>query len=534
MKKLIVSGSLTILLAAIIVLTPLGKSILASANDLYLKIRVLNDIITIVNDNYVDAPDWDKVMESTYRGMLESLDPHSVYISKDQLSDLQERFDGKFEGVGIEFDILDDYITVIAPIVGSPSERAGIQPGDKFVKIDGQSAYKITREEVFQKLRGPKGTRVTVIVRRPGKEDFEVIIVRDEIPIFSVLAATMLDNQTGYILLNRFASTTADEIEEALQRLQAAGMKRLIFDLRNNSGGYLDQAVKVADKFIQGKHLLVYTKGRIRNTNEEFFSSTDDNHEIFPLIVLINRGSASASEIVAGAIQDLDRGLVVGETSFGKGLVQRQYPLRDGSAIRVTVAKYYTPSGRLIQRPYEEGKLDDYYASFSEEDRDSLLAVEEATVNRPEYHTTSGRVVLGGGGITPDYHVKYSRNLTNDTYSLLRNPTRFLFVYATEFARSHPEWSSKQEEFLKKFSISDSMYEDFKTSVQNKNPDLKITFANLDRDSDYIKLLLKAEIARDFWGYNEYYRIIQLEDEQVQAALPHFDEARLMAQNIAN
>jgi len=526
-----IPGTLVLFLVVLFIFTPLGKVILASGSNLYLKLNVLNDIIRIVNDNYVEVPDWDKVMEGAFTGLMGNLDPHSVYIQEDKLSDIQEKFTGKFEGIGIEFDILGGYITVISPIANSPAERAGLEVGDKIVKIDGESAYKITREEVFKKLRGPKGSKVDVVIRRQDVDDFEVTIIRDEIPIYSVSASFMIDDSTGYIYLNRFSQTTTKEIEEALCKLEDAGMKQLIFDLRNNSGGYLEQAVKVADKFIAGKQKIVYTKGRIRNANEEFYSGKDESHPRFPLVILINRGSASASEIVAGAVQDLDRGVIVGETSFGKGLVQRQYDLRDGSAIRVTVAKYYTPSGRLIQRPYDDN-VANYYESFAQENRDSLLSA-ESEETRPQYQTVSGRVVYGGGGITPDHYVEYKRykhNLSKDTMKLLRHPSRVLFEFAAEYSVKHKKWAGKKDKFMEKFQISDKTFDVFKERVEDKEIDIDLS--NLDNDSGYLKMLSKAEVAKDFWGYDEYYKVIRLHDNQVLEAMKYFNESRLLVAGV--
>lgn len=516
---------LIILTVAGLLISPLGKTIRASGSDLFLKIKVLNDIIGIINDGYVDVPDWDKVMQGAYTGIMENLDPHSVYIEKEKLEDINEEFSGKFEGIGIEFDVLDGYITVIAPVAGAPAEQAGIEVGDKIVKIEGESAHKIKREDVIKKLRGPKGSRVTVTVRREGVEDFDVTIVRDEIPLYSVSAAFMIDDSTGYIFLNRFSGTSASEVEKALRRLEGEGMKRLIFDLRYNSGGLLDQAVKICDKFISGRELVVYTKGRMRNANEEFYSGKDDSHPRFPLVVLINRGSASASEIVAGAIQDLDRGLVVGEVSFGKGLVQRQYPLRDGSAIRVTVARYYTPSGRLIQRPYDNGR-EDYYATFGEENRDSLLAMRDSGAVRPQYQTKRGRIVYGGGGITPDYSVTHARNLTDNTYKMLRHPSRLIFKYANEITGDYRKYEREPEKFFKRVAISSREFEDFLKKAEAK--ELDIDYSEVRKDADYIRMLIKAELAKDLWGYDEYYKVIRSVDNQVQSALQHLGEAREM------
>ncbi len=524
-RLITVPGTVALLVILLLTLSPFGKKISASGNDLFLKIKVLNDIIGIVNDYYVEVPEWEDVMEGAYTGLLENLDPHSFYINKKQLSGINEEFTGKFEGIGIEFDVLDGYITVIAPVAGAPAEKAGIEVGDKIVKIEGESAYKIKREDVSKKLRGPKGSSVTVTIRRYGMDDFDVTIIRDEIPLYSVSAAFLIDDSTGYIFVNRFSGTTAEEVSVALKRLSDEGMRRLILDLRNNSGGLMDQAIDIADMFIDGRQKIVYTKGRIRGSNEEFYSGRIDGYGDIPLVILISRGSASASEIVAGAVQDLDRGLIVGETSFGKGLVQRQYPLRDGSAVRLTVARYYTPSGRLIQRPYD-GKLDEYYEGFAEENRDSLLAVEDSTKIRPQYQTAGGRVVYGGGGITPDYSIKFKRDLSRETYKLLRHPSRILFNFTNRIVEDNKKYKSKKEKFFSKFEISDRDFEAFLELAKEQK--INIDLEKVRQDSDYLKMLLKAELAREFWGYDEYYKVLRKYDNQVTEALQYLDEAGAM------
>jgi len=524
-RRITIPGLIAIIAVTVLLLSPFGEKIAASGNDLYLKLKVMNDIISIVNDYYVEVPDWDKVMEGAYSGIMESLDPHSFYITKKDLSGINEEFSGKFEGIGIEFDVLDGYITVIAPVAGAPAEKVGIEVGDKIVKINGESAYKIKRENVSKKLRGPKGTTVTVTIRRPGVEDFDVTITRDEIPLYSVSAAFMLDDSTGYIFVNRFSGTTAKEVISALDRLRSEGMKRLVLDLRNNGGGLMDQAINIADLFLDGHKMIVYTKGRIRGANDEFYSGRLDGYGNVPLVILINRGSASASEIVSGAIQDHDRGVIVGETSFGKGLVQRQYPLRDGSAIRMTIARYYTPSGRLIQRPYD-GTLEEYYENLYETDRDSLLAAQDSVESRPQYQTDAGRIVYGGGGISPDHHVKFERDLSHDTYKLLRHPSRVLFEYTNQTAKEYRKYKNKKDKFFGKLEISDNDFEDFLTKVREK--DINVDFDNIRKDADYIKMMLKAELAREFWGYDEYYRVIRTYDNQVREAIQYFGEARKM------
>ena len=339
MKTLKHISIVALILLGIFALSPSGQAIFAQGSDFYDKWRDFQDMVKIINTNYVEDVDWDKTMLGAQNGLMEALDPHSVFIAADRNKQIEESFRGNFEGIGIEFDIIDDYITVITPIVGSPSDGL-LFPGDQIIKIDKASAFKITRDGVFDKLRGPKGSHVDLEIARLGESELiPVTIQRDMIPIYSVLAKFVMEDGTGYILLNRFAATTSSEVITAIKELQAQGMERLILDLRNNSGGYMDEVIKMVDYILPGGEKILSTKGRLKNANEEMFSKHKPTFFKQPIITLINRGSASASEIFAGAIQDLDRGIVVGETSFGKGLVQRQYPLRDGSAVRVTVAR---------------------------------------------------------------------------------------------------------------------------------------------------------------------------------------------------
>ena len=433
---------------------------------------------------------------------------------------MNEQFHGKFEGIGIEFDLLGGYITVIAPVVDSPSDRAGLQPGDKIVAIDGEDAYEITREDVYNTLRGPKGTAVLLTIRRPGQaETFDVEIIRDQIPIYSLISSFMIDDQIGYMRLTRFASSTSQEVLEAVESLRAEGMTRLIFDLRTNSGGYLEQAVNVADLFITSPDTLVYTAGRKTEMSEVFIASSKRGYEDFAVIVLINRWSASASEIVAGAIQDLDRGLVVGETSFGKGLVQRQWPLKDGSALRVTIARYYTPSGRLIQRPYDNGTRE-YYGNLGKEDREELL--DSLRIGKPKYKTKRGREVYGGGGISPDVYVPISK-YTTTTVRMVGHPKRFTFNWGTDYAKGRKTDWKDLVDFNRDFQVSADLVEDFLTYV--KDQDVDFEREELDKDMGYLKSVLKAEVAGAVWGKSAYYQMFVSNDPQVTAALSHFDEA---------
>tara|TARA_B100000029_G_scaffold514101_1_gene615672 strand:- start:5037 stop:6638 length:1602 start_codon:yes stop_codon:yes gene_type:complete len=513
---LIVALTVFMLTAAFI-----GPSAYVKAVNIYDKIRVLNQIISIVNENYVEPVNWDEALDGAFLGMLEELDPHSSYIPRDHLEGITEQYHGKFEGIGIEFDLLGGYITVISPVVDSPSDRAGLQPGDKIISIDGKDAFGISREEVFTTLRGPKGSTVKIMIKRTGVEDpFEVEIIRDQIPIYSLVASFMIDDETGYMRLTRFASTSAEEVSEAIKTLRSKGMSKLIFDLRTNSGGYLEQAVNIADLFITSNDTLVFTNGRKPDMSEVYTANRNQGYGDFAIIVLINRWSASASEIVAGAIQDLDRGLVVGETSFGKGLVQRQWPLKDGSALRVTIARYYTPSGRLIQRPYDKGNRD-YYQDFGKKDREEVL--DSLRIGKPKYKTKKGREVFGGGGISPDIHIPLIE-YNAETNNLLGNPKRLTFNWGTGFANEKKGNWKNVHLFNQEFQVTDEILNDFYSFVGEK----EVIFDKGDIGSDkaYIKSVLKAEVAGAIWGRSAYYNVLVSNDPNIRSALPHFEVAK--------
>ncbi|HNW58146.1 MAG TPA: S41 family peptidase [bacterium] len=470
------------------------------------------EVFAYVKRYYVEPVESDKLITGAIEGLLAKLDPHSVYIPKKSLEKVNEQFEGSFEGIGIEFIVLNKILTVVSPIPGGPSEAVGVLPGDQIVRIDGTSAYGITEDEVFKKLRGPKGSKVKVVISRTSlAEPFEVEIVRDKIPINSLYSAFMMDDgKTGYIWLARFAKTTSDELETALKDLRSQGMERLIFDLRSNSGGLLEQAVEVADKFIPAGQKLVYTRGRLSGADEDFFSSDAGDQPRMPMIVMISHGSASASEIVAGAIQDLDRGLVVGQTSFGKGLVQNQIGLKDGSALRLTVARYYTPSGRLIQRPYTDGLADYYAAGYDDEDTNAPAAADSG---RTVYRTRAGRVVYGGGGITPDSTLKPER-ITRFTNGLFGS--RIFFELGSKYGTALRGKYTNFAVFRAKYSVGEEIVPDLKELLK-KN---KIEFSEeaYKKDQVFIKAMVKAEVARSLWDSKHYYQVLRSEDPEVIAA----------------
>ncbi len=516
----------SLVLLGVFALSPSGQVLFAQGSDFYDKWRDFQDMVKIINTNYVEDVDWDKTMIGAQNGLMEALDPHSVYIGADRMDQINESFRGNFEGIGIEFDIIDDYITVITPIVGSPSDGL-LHPGDQIVKIDDASAYKITRDGVFDRLRGPKGSRVDLEIARLGETELiPITIFRDEIPIYSVLAKFVMDDGTGYILLNRFASTTSSEVISAITELQAQGMERLILDLRNNSGGYMDEVVKIVDHILPGGEKILSTKGRLKNANEEMYSKHKPTFYKQPIIALINRGSASASEILAGALQDLDRGMVVGETSFGKGLVQRQYPLRDGSAVRVTVARYYTPSGRLIQREYEQGEAQDYYSDLYNRDNGSDTTRLD---DKPMYKTKMGRSVYGGGGIRPDIALAEPATISRDLAKVRRHDIRFFFKIASDYAAEHPELGMDWDNFFKNYVVEESLMNEVYEKIFALE-DLELDEEKIREDDETIRYYVKSELAAKLWGRNEQYQVRTQMDNQIQEARQHFKKAREIAE----
>lgn len=484
--------------------------------------RKINEVLNIVNKYYVDSVDWQQTGKGAIEGALKTLDPHSVYFSKEEVQRNDENFEGRYHGIGIQFDVIDGYITVIAVIPGSPAQDAGLLAGDQIVKINGKSAYNISSSDVPKKLKGPANSEVDVTIRREGmRNPFDVTLTRAEIPIFTINTYFRPDSITGYVWLNRFAQHTADELEDALLEMERQGIKRLILDLRDNGGGLLRQAVQVVGKFIDGHKKVVYTRGRLSRFNETYYT---DEFELtkkrdYPLIVLIDQSSASASEIVAGALQDYDRALIVGERSFGKGLVQNEFDLGDGSRVRLTISKYYTPSGRLIQRAYKGKDIADYYRGAGEDS----LAAEKDTLESPVFYTKAGRKVFGGGGIKPDVEIKYATYAHSRKLIMQLNQKRCFFAAAMLISRNSPQWGADFEKFYNEFRVSKSELNSLKKIAGDK----EIQFKKRDfiKDERYLKNRLKAEVARHFWGMPEFYRVLLQYDNQFSEAFNYFKEA---------
>jgi carboxyl-terminal processing protease len=529
---------------ALIALLSLGVGIgldkLVSADNIYEQIQKFGDVLSYTDKNYVEPVDVSKLTAAAITGMLNTLDPHSIYIPPKQMESVTDQFSGQFQGIGISFRVLNDTITVMEPVGGGPSARLGILSNDKIVEINDSSAIGFSDTQVMKSLRGPKGTKVKVTIIRPGvKDPLNFVITRDVIPFVSVSAALMLDDDVGYIKLDRFSETTHDEMERALAKLKSEGMTRLILDLRDNGGGYLEEAVRLADLFLDGgtkdhPRKIVYTKARRPELEDVYYAHTGDPYEKLPLIIMINHATASASEIVSGAVQDWDRGLIVGETSFGKGLVQRQIKLSDGSAFRITIAKYYTPSGRLIQRPYEgKDRMAYQLEPFEQkaEEGENVEHTHDASLDSlgPVYRTASGRPVRGGGGIIPDYVVGPG-TATKTFTDIFR---RGLFQ---DFARDYSEgpglalrqkYKDNLAGFKASFHVTDKMLDDFEKFVDSKG--VKIDPKDFEKDLVFIKARLKGEIASVYFGFQGLVSVMLNVDPQVQKALTLFPEAEKIA-----
>ncbi len=493
---------------------------LSATDDLRNQLYLFSQILYLVQNNYVEQPDNEKLMRGAIDGMLKSLDPHTVYVPEQRAERMDEEFHGEYSGIGISFEIRDGFITVLAPLEGTPSYRLGIRPGDRIVMIDGERMPStVTNQDVFKRLRGPAGTMVHVTIEREGEgQPLEFDIERAKIPIESVPYAYMIRPGIGYIRVTRFAQTTADELDKAIEALRGQGMKSLLLDLRFNSGGLLSQAVEVLDAFVPPGKRLVYTRGRISSANAEYFSSDRAKPVEGPIVVLIDHGTASASEIVAGGLQDLDRGLVAGTTSFGKGLVQNQMRLSNGSKLLLTIAKYYTPSGRLIQRDYSKfADSQDYSEDAFKEDapQDSVLA------KRPKFKTAAGRTVFGGGGIIPDVVVKDPPALTRAQMEMIQK--RLFFEWTTHYlaARKGARWTP--ESFGKEFKLTPADWDDFAKVMKKR--EVTSSDSVLAADREFIERRLRAEVAGNLWGSQESYRIIEEDDPQLEGALQLFPQA---------
>ena len=478
----------------------------------------------LIDNFYVDSTDMPKLTEEAIIAMLKSLDPHSAYIAAKDVQKANEELEGSFEGIGVTYQILRDTILVVSAVPGGPSEKVGIMAGDRIVTIDGENAFgkKITTEYVTSHLRGKKGTKVVLGIKRgddPELIDFEV--VRDKIPLNSINTYFMVDKKIGYIKLDKFAQNSVEEFENALADLKKQGMKSLIFDLRGNSGGYLQTAFGLGNEFLGSDKTVVFTEG-LKSKKQIYSTDKNGNFRDGRMVVLIDEGSASASEIVSGAIQDWDRGVLIGRRSFGKGLVQRPFNLPDGAVIRLTTARYYTPTGRCIQRSYEEGSEEyfkemtkrlehgEYYHADSIQFPDSL-----------KYYTlTSGRTVYGGGGIMPDIFMPIDTTYSSKLFTDLIRKNVFngfcidyVLANREQMSRDYKDFAA----FEKNFKVDDAMIESFKKMADEKG--VKWNDEQFERSDIWIRLRIKAMIAQDMWNIDKFYQVVMKEDKTVQKAV---------------
>ncbi len=481
-------------------------------------------LLRLIDGYYVDTVNVDKLTEKAIVSMLSELDPHSVYISKEEVKKMNEPLKGNFEGVGVTFNIFKDTLLVTSTIPGGPSEKVGLRSGDRIIEVDGENiaGTGLKNSDVFDLLRGKKGSEVEVkVLRRNVDEILDFKIVRDKIPIYSLDASYMLDESTGYIKLNKFSATTNDEFVDAINDLKQKNLKNLVLDLRGNGGGYLKTAIEIADQFLQDNRLVVYTDG----TNEpqhEYDATSIGNFENGNLVVLVDESSASASEIVAGAIQDWDRGLIIGRRSYGKGLVQKPFFLTDGSMVRLTTAHYYTPSGRCIQKPYEEG-IEDYRLDYQKRLSHGEMFSEDSIVfaDSLKYKTLlNKRTVFGGGGIMPDIFVPMDTSSYYKYYNRLRRNNvvynfalNYVDVHRDELKNKYPLFESFRNNFeITPEMISAVVANGEKEGIEKDEESLSFTVGDMKRE-------IKALIARDIYSRNDFYKIFYEDDDAIKKAL---------------
>jgi carboxyl-terminal processing protease len=485
-------------------------------------------LLRLVDGYYVDSADVNDLTEKAIVHLLEELDPHSTYISKEEVDKMNEPLKGNFEGIGISFNIYKDTLMVTTVIAEGPSEKVGLLAGDRIIEVDGKNIAGIglKNSDVFDLLRGEKGSKVDLSIARKGETNpLEFTIERDKIPIYSLDASYMLDETTGYIKLNKFSATTTDEFLSAMSDLKQEGIQNLVLDLRNNGGGYLKSAIELADQFLTDDQLIVYTDGT-NDPKRDYKATAKGSFEDGKVVVLVNEGSASASEIVSGAVQDWDRGVIIGRRSFGKGLVQKPFFLNDGSMIRLTTAHYYTPSGRCIQKPYEEG-ISEYRKDYANRiSNGEMFNADSIHFDDELKHKTlvNGRNVYGGGGVMPDIFVPMD---TSSHYAYINNlrRKRVTYNFVLDYVDLHREDMAKQypdfDRFNDKFEISEENIEQIVASGIEEG--IEKDEESLSYLKDELKRELKALIARDIYSRNDMYKILNEDDDAILKALEVFD-----------
>ena len=469
--------------------------------------RKIKRLIDYIQYEYVDEVDTDSLLDGTIKNMLDKLDPHSVYITAKELEGVSESMNGKFVGIGIQFRMYKDSLTVVKVLENGPSKKAGIKAGDRILVANNDTLFgrEIASDYILKTLKGKPNTSVDLVVyRKSVRKELPFTIVRDEVPINSVDAHYMLNDELGYIKINKFAATTYDEFKDALDELMGKGMKKLVLDLRHNPGGYLQVATQIIDEFLEDGKLIVFTKNKKDRIDQTFATSKGD-FEDGHVFVLINGASASASEIVAGALQDNDKGTIVGRRSFGKGLVQQEMQLGDGSAVRLTVSRYYTPTGRSIQKPYENKGNGEYFNEFEERYHGGeLMNADSIKVNDSlRYETPKGKIVYGGGGIIPDVFVSIDTTMFFPDYHY-RKSRQFVFQYFDQHIDEFDGWSFDQ--YMSDFDRDNHIYNEYMSSVPSEVKNFT------KEEKEYFKLYLKALFAQQVFDVNAYFKIVNQQD----------------------
>ena len=472
-------------------------------------IKIFSNLLGLVEENYANDVDADKAVYGAIDGMLRTLDPHSKFFDPKAFNSLREDQRGKYYGLGIQVTTRFGKVTVISPpFLGSPAEKVGLRVGDVIAKVNGESTEKMDLNDVVTRLKGPRGTSVKIQIIRPGADEpIELSVIRDEIAKYTISNAFLIRPRIGYIKLDSFAETTGAELRDSLKKLDYKNLDGLVFDLRNNPGGLLQEAIEVCETYLEKGQLIVETRGRTRGSNRPYSSQKLNNDNHFPLVVLINAQSASASEIVAGAIQDHDRGLIVGQTSFGKGLVQSVYPLSKNAGLALTTQKWYTPSGRLIQRDYSQISQFDYYNH-----RETSPAKHDDIK-----HSDIGRIVYGGGGITPDYLVEEPK--LNEFQATMVSRFAF-FTFGREFLGKNPPVDSS-------FQASDALLAEFKQHITKRGIDF--TDKDFQDNKDYLKRMIRYEVIYNKFGVSEASKVLLDGDPQVVKAVDLIPEAKDLA-----
>ncbi|MEM6647151.1 MAG: S41 family peptidase [Bacteroidota bacterium] len=537
-----------VLILAVGVILGMQIDLANSSDDVRQNGMKIQEAFYLISKQYVDDVDTGRVAEYSIEGMLKQLDPHSIYIDAEDMKEVQDEYRGEFGGIGIWFQIMNDTARVVSTISGGPSEEAGVLAGDRIISVDGTEVVGETNLQKY--LKGPVGTDVLVTMQRLGEDEpIDISIRRDKIRLVSIDSAYMLDDETGYIHIERFSAKTHEEFVEAVQRLRADGMEQLMIDLRNNGGGVMQSALAMVNEMVDGGKVIVSTRSRIAEYNDRVVSNERGMLKNMPVIVMVNGSSASASEIVSGALQDHDRALIVGRRTFGKGLVQKPFSLSDGSVLQMTISRYYTPSGRLIQTPYEDGDKEDYYKEKFESLQSTYFSLDEYKESIPDslqYETSHGRTVYGGGGILPDFFLPLDTTVAPVMRALNRRATYIRYVrefFDKDEQGLRDRWGDRKDDFATAYAISDDMWNGFWAYAAEED-EITVTtddamvnaeenifpMAQVTENRALIETYLTAYMAGRLYGQEASIPIFNSVDDELESAQRFWDEARDLAE----